>query len=473
MAVILPTTNTTNLQDVPTELAEHILTFCHPRDVSRVAQTCKQFHAVVYHTVDQYLWRELFLLFPFDDLRKSVPVSPETRPTVDDVDWRGELQRRVFAESILLQDMGSVQPEELQVALATVVSTIHLALPSQSAPAGHRTAIPSQNNTWVRGLLGRSPVFRDRVLSGTEQQLCCQIRAYLALEDNPRTAASATLDEDGDSEAEPLDILRSVSRCAVYDLRKYTMKNLWGPYFPLDKKRFALFPRPQPQVDWEQVEHIVNVVVMNMREVQDSVYTLMGPKLGLEATRAYSAPGTDARTSGSRDWAGLEGVWRRFVCFMDYRELFAFNYSNLKTSLSPTYFNSSQFTEAIRLLEMRITLTEVDEPTELDYPGCPQLHFDGYARGLQSRNADVKGIIQRLLDGTIRWKFETIYDGVPQWSGEGIQIGNVCSAAGLAGIWSGVQHSAGDPAGPFLMWKIAEGSWLDKDRREQLRMTAV
>lgn len=54
---------------------------------------------------------------------------------------------------------------------------------------------------------------------------------------------------------------------------------------------------------------------------------------------------------------------------------------------------------------MRIVLTKADEQTEFDYPGCPQLHFEGYVRGVQSRNADVKGFIQRFLDGTIRWKF--------------------------------------------------------------------
>lgn len=136
---------------------------------------------------------------------------------------------------------------------------------------------------------------------------------------------------------------------------------------------------------------------------------------------------------------------------------------------------------------MRISLTSVDDSTECDYPGCPQLHFEGYVRGLQSRNADVKGFIQRFLDGTIRWKFVSgtmllllvvrmTYDGcsigddirwyttmevspyttilfqalitnVIPFSGECIQIGNICSAVGLAGIWSGVQHSAGDPAG--------------------------
>lgn len=77
----------------------------------------------------------------------------------------------------------------------------------------------------------------------------------------------------------------------------------------------------------------------------------------------------------------------------------------MRNSLSAEYFTDPHFHEAVRLLEMRIVLTKADEQTEFDYPGCPQLHFDGYVRGVQSRNADVKGFIQRFLDGTIRWKF--------------------------------------------------------------------
>lgn len=110
----MPTRHSLQFQLVPSELTEHILTFCHPRDVARVAQTCKQFRSLVYDAPDQYLWRELFLLYPFDDLRKSVappPPAPVTmKAHVSDgladlaVHWRAELQRRVHAEVVALAD---------------------------------------------------------------------------------------------------------------------------------------------------------------------------------------------------------------------------------------------------------------------------------------------------------------------------------------------------------------------------------
>lgn len=301
-------------QLVPTELTEHILTFCHVRDVARVAQTCKQLHMVVYESSDQYLWRELFLLYPFDDLRKCVPcVSVED---LDDsqVDWRGELQRRVFAETVALADPNASCPEELQAALSTLISVVRTALPHQPLTPGQIVVPPSENITWLRNVLQHSPVIRCRTLGSAdsaEQQLSCELRVYLSL----------TLDEGKPETNVHLQDLRSNSRCAVYNLENYTMKNFWGPYHcPCAAKEPLASGRKPIGVNWSHVEHIMNVVVMNLRELEGTPYSLTRPQLGLEPTRAYSAPGTaELRTNGSKDWAGLEGLWRRFVCFMDYR----------------------------------------------------------------------------------------------------------------------------------------------------------
>lgn len=315
-------------QDVPTELTEHILTFCHARDVAKVAQTCKQLHALVYDSPDQYLWRELFLLYPFDDLRKSVPSGAVSSSTGEEedaaaanatVDWRGALQRRVYAETVAVSEPGTYSLEEQQDAFAALVSAVHTSLPYQPLAPGQVSQAPSNNLTWLYDVLKHSPVMRNRDLSDPKLQLCCQLRSFLSLslDDTPGTG-------DSESSNEHLQDIRSTSRCAVYNLSKYTMKNLWGPFLPVPSspspRSCSLSTQSQPKVNWEQVEHIMNVVVMNMRELEGTPYSLMRPQLGLDPTRAYSAPGTgDLRENGSRDWAGLEGLWRRFVCFMDYR----------------------------------------------------------------------------------------------------------------------------------------------------------
>jgi hypothetical protein len=132
-------------------------------------------------------------------------------------------------------------------------------------------------------------------------------------------------------------------------------------------------------VNWVHVEAMVNVIALNLRDLPD-LWRHNRPPTGFEAVRAYSAPGTarlappevavaDAKREkegegeegegtalgkgkgkgkgkGSwefdsgverlgrderdrpRDWAGVAGRWKRFVCFMDYRDLYG-------TCLSP------------------------------------------------------------------------------------------------------------------------------------------
>ena len=71
-------------------------------------------------------------------------------------------------------------------------------------------------------------------------------------------------------------------------------------------------------VNWEHVEHIVNVVGLKLRETDNAwLGFYKKPLFKMEALRAYSAVGSFERPEG--DWAGVTGTWRRFVCFMDYR----------------------------------------------------------------------------------------------------------------------------------------------------------
>ena len=115
---------------------------------------------------------------------------------------------------------------------------------------------------------------------------------------------------DGESEEshKRLQADRTASRCFVYNLRNYTRETLWGPYTTNGDGKVT--------VNWEHLEHIMNVVVMNVREVPNH-WEEVWPTWGLESTRAYSAP--HVRNRNPNDWAGVEGVWRRVVCFMDYR----------------------------------------------------------------------------------------------------------------------------------------------------------
>lgn len=89
---------------LPPELIERTLSLCHPRGVAAFSQTCHRAYILVYPSSDQYLWRALFLGYPFDDPRLSTGSAFSSSHPKVKVDWRVKLQRRVRAEQIARRD---------------------------------------------------------------------------------------------------------------------------------------------------------------------------------------------------------------------------------------------------------------------------------------------------------------------------------------------------------------------------------
>ncbi|KAJ6516388.1 hypothetical protein C8R45DRAFT_242986 [Mycena sanguinolenta] len=411
---------------LPMELLEHILLFCHPRDVSRFSRTCRFSGDLVHRSADQFFWRQLFTL-SFDDPRHGI------RPFCTDpssYDWKGNLVRRMTAEQDAFIDTG-----DRTSALETFISVAEEALPiariSDDFP-------DSFNVEWLGNILRNSHLL-DASFSKREAQFADRLKAYMAL--------SLKEDDDWDDLLDSPD-MRTHSRCLVYDLRNYCAENSWGPYH-LDGT-----------INWTHVNCIINVVVFNIRE-QPSVYQAR-PPVGLQAIRPYSAPGD---YSGP-DWAGVEGTWRRYVCFMDYRDLFAFNFSGAHDGpRDPSFFDDGTFREATRLMDinlhlipreqMRVKFPQGDPPTRA-HPQYETLYFSGTSRGASTgQEATVQGFAYMGEDYRPRWRLTSLHDGHPQWSSEGVQIGHVGSAIGVAGNWSAFQHEDGDPVGPFWLWKIS------------------
>lgn len=277
---------------IPLEVTEHALTFLHPRDVASFSQTCQSAHTVVYCSPDQYLWRELFLSY-FDDPRRS-------QGQIDDCsisyNWRHEVQRRVQAELIALN--WKKREDEIGLALETFITVILEALPAPQPP--HK-AHQSKSLQWITRILRESKTLSEddtRTVEGDDLQLSSRLRALFAL------SLPTEIDQ---GTAEHLAATRTKSRCLVYDLRNYRRDNDYGPFLRGGR------------INWVHVEAIVNVIQMNLDELP-KLWRHIRPSVGLEKTRAYSAHGCDVRTP--EDWAGVEGSWRRYVCFMDYRYVF-------------------------------------------------------------------------------------------------------------------------------------------------------
>ncbi|KAF8836870.1 hypothetical protein BDN67DRAFT_957436 [Paxillus ammoniavirescens] len=177
------------------------------------------------------------------------------------------------------------------------------------------------------------------------------------------------------------------------------------------------------------------------------------------------------------DWAGVTGLWRRCVSWMDYQDLLYFNLDRSK-------FLTLDSLEAHRIIPMELRITGYtraglvpipeakdthNDTTKRNRPHThmrtryfrppPIIHFTGSSIGSDRRLDDgrtVKGSVGLIGGGEVRWQMDTSVPGssAPEWSSEAVQIGGVGSALGLLGIWTGARHQRADPLGPFWAWKV-------------------
>ncbi|KAJ7456624.1 hypothetical protein FB451DRAFT_1276613 [Mycena latifolia] len=416
---------------IPVELVEQILLFCHPRDVVCFGATCRPFEHLVHRSADHYFWRQMFLKL-FDDPRQAVDLSRSNSPSFN---WKGELVKRIKAERAAFS--GSTGTSDQGSILETLVSVAEEALPmSPYRPSGDPPA--SRNLEWLENILRNSHIL-DAPFSSKEARFGNRLKAYMAL----------SLKEESDDNEEELQAIRTRSRCFVYDLRNYHARNNWGPYLSNGK------------VNWTHVEAIINVIQTNLRELPVTEFPRPPVGPGLQPIRARSAPGDYT----GADWAGVEGTWRRYVCFMDYRDLFAFNFSDIHDGpRDPAFFDDRDFREATRPIEVNLHLIDRDKmrirfpsggPPSHTNPDYPPLYFSGISRGAVGQESTIQGFVYMGQDYIPRWRFTSIHGHAPQWSSEGAQVGGVASAMGIVGAWSAFNHAEGDPAGPFWLWKLS------------------
>lgn len=138
-------------------------------------------------------------------------------------------------------------------------------------------------------------------------------------------------------------LTHTFARSKVYDLREYSEGSLWGPFLADGSQR----------VDWEKVEAIMIVLGFNLRKFADRSAGRFpriweDPFVGATAgsyhapPRIESTPEEDgaeemepelkrvrdlALDLDSRDPYGVSGSWMRVVCFLDYNDLYAFNFT--------------------------------------------------------------------------------------------------------------------------------------------------
>lgn len=197
-------------------------------------------------------------------------------------------------------------------------------------------------------------------------------------------AYSSTLPQDRQNLMHPFACSK------VYDLRQYTQKSKWGPFLNDGTMR----------VDWEKVEAVMIVLSANMQYLNDSSMRMCKNFccVPFAGTWPYSwkprhaLPRADEVEASEQldDPYGINGFWLRVVCFLDYSDFFAYNFS---MEQPPPHIPRPALSkgQATRLILMRMFVTKVEKPGPEDGQDLPVVHFKGVSRSLDQtfdENAD-------------------------------------------------------------------------------------
>ncbi|KAL6252632.1 hypothetical protein RBB50_000351 [Rhinocladiella similis] len=267
---------------------------------------------------------------------------------------------------------------------------------------------------------------------------------------------------------QPIRFAHPYARSQVYDLRRYTQANMWGPFMDDGSGR----------VDWEKVQAIMIVIGCNYRmytERRGSALSESGILRPWDEGFFGIAPGSyvSSPMSGGNlkpslrpdldalDPYGVTGSWMRIVCFLDFNDLYAFNFES--GPLDSTQDRPPLTTrEAFRLIRLQLCVTSVEDPNPEDGDGdMPVVHFEGTSRSTfmawdPNANSRIRGTVRKVASGAIRWTTFSIFNGDERWRSEGVQIGGLRSARGILGNWFDKNYDVHGPAGPTAFWKVSD-----------------
>ena len=199
----------------------------------------------------------------------------------------------------------------------------------------------------------------------------------------------------------------------VYDLRNYTTNTMWGPFKDDGSE----------EVDWEMAEAIMIVLAHNLRQCRVFTHRFIQPIWNLPfsgiASNSYIVKEDlhqlPTPHSMLEDPYGINGTWMRVVCFLDYTELFAYNFST--EAIARDHPRPPLSTdEAIRMIVMHIKITKIEPPGPNDGQALPVVHFHGnsrprYAHWDRNAIAHVRGYVRLTKEGQVQWTTFSIYHG--------------------------------------------------------------
>ncbi|MCJ1324699.1 hypothetical protein MMC10_001361 [Thelotrema lepadinum] len=486
------------LLDLPYEVLGEILREVEPSSLAPLLLCCKDLNRMINENA--LLFKNMYL-DKWDDF-------PHKRKATS-VQWQIDVKNLTKWEKILQSDNIDLKLDEMPFVADCIQQILSNGSPVDDETSRNliqlrrffdETTYPSNLKTYMCNSAlfdrarGSTPILRS---SSSRQRLSAKLHCI-----HGSTIKSTELASGED--------VYPYAASVVYDLRNYTPETLWGPFLPDGSEN----------VDWEMMEAILIVLSHNLRICRiyhnplieplwsrpfggmipnshifvpptenmplapspSEPTTLPGPGPPMApippatASSLYDGPNSPTSASASTsvsaptltkqpstplpDPYGITGTWMRVVCFLDYNELFAYNFTS--APLPPGEPRPAlSTTEAIRMIVMHVSVTRIADPGPEDGQGMPVVHFSGtsrprYAYWDPNARAHVRGEVRLTREGEVRWTTFSIYHGEERWRSEGVQIGGVRSARGIVGCWFDKDYDVHGPAGPTAFWKISE-----------------
>ena len=240
----------------------------------------------------------------------------------------------------------------------------------------------------------QNPVFPRNENQQMYRQLSAQLHCLYGVSiDSVRKDTAASPRYTLRSETAPI---HPYARSLAYDLRQHTIGTLWGPFLDDGSQR----------VDWEKIEAIMIILDYNMklssesrhrseemRDIQNKPFLGASPKSFVSPPT--SIPMEPSLSLEAQDPYNITGTWMRVVCFLDYTELYDFNFNgdSIPNDQPRPPIDTE---EAIRLITMKLCVKKIEPPGEDDGQDLPVVHFDGHSSSIRhsydpNANSKTKG----------------------------------------------------------------------------------
>jgi hypothetical protein len=338
-----------SLLELSHELLHCIFIELDPADLAPLSRTCHDLHR--YVRGNTLLHKDLYLR------RYDEPKGLAREP-----DWEHDVRNLTRLERILESESRETKVEEMDFASRWIMRLIETAEVDNDVSENLRILSDHFDDTTnIDTLLCSSSLFtragnKFQNPAATEdlRQASAKLHCMygVPIDHIPsRSTFSIAQPRDQDLSLSPSACTRlrtqslpthTFARSKVYDLRQYTTASLWGPFRNDYSQR----------VDWEKVEAVMIVLGFNLNKftersdgrwprVWDKPFIGASPNSYLSLPPAAAPPAKDeleqdaamaktrslAAALDAQDPYGVTGTWMRVVCFLDYNDLYAFNFS--------------------------------------------------------------------------------------------------------------------------------------------------